>query len=135
MGPAALPVHGGGSHPPVHPAGREDVVGVSGGGDAVLCQPVHVHPVLDVLPEVWALVKAADNRATEFNSITGSQPQCSSQRQLQRAVVYQRSKHSRGFTCTLSTTSKDNYTLKEQGSTTLLLFSWNTIATVLLLSS
>ena len=35
--------------------------------------------------------------------------QCSSQRQLLRAVLSQRSKHSCGFNYILSTTSKENY--------------------------
>ena len=69
VGPAALPVHGGGGHPPVHPAGGQDIVGISGRGDAVFGQPVHVHPMLDVLPEVWALVKVADNWATEHSIV------------------------------------------------------------------
>ena len=44
--------------------------------------------------------------------------QCSSQRQLQRVVLPQRSKHSCGFNYILSTTSKENYILKS-GSTAL----------------
>ena len=41
---------------------------------------------------------------------------CSSQRQLQRAVLSHRSKHSCGFNYILSTTSKEKYILKNGGA-------------------
>ena len=52
VGSAALSVHGGGGHLPVHPASGQHLVGLSGRGHADLRETVHVHTVLHVLSEV-----------------------------------------------------------------------------------
>ena len=82
---------------------------------------VHVADLAQVGFQTGHLPFRFCNRLHHTCSLVVSQVhvQCSSQRQWQRAVLSQRSKHSCGFNCILSTTSKENYILKSGGSTTL----------------